>query len=68
MAMDEVHEAVREVAGEVGAEVGGSIFAEAAGDVNSRVFLGGELDVGVGFIVAKKDVEAGLPLLDEVVL
>jgi hypothetical protein len=65
--MDEVDQAVREVSGKVGAEVGGSVFAEAAGDVDSGVFLSGELDVGVSFVVAEKDVEARLPLLDEVV-
>ena len=38
------------------------------GDVDARILLGGELDVGIGLVVAQQDVEARLPLLDEVVL
>ena len=36
MAVDEVHQAVREVAGEVRAEVSGAVLAQAARDVDAR--------------------------------
>jgi hypothetical protein len=67
-AVDEVDEAVGQVAGEVGAEVGGTIAAQAAGDEDLGVAVGeGELDVGVGLVIAQEDIEAWLALLDEVV-
>ena len=67
--MDELDDAVGEVAGKVGTVVGGTIFAEAARNEDLGVAVGeGELDVGVGFVVAQQDVEARLALLDEVVL
>ena len=68
VAMDEVHQPVRQVSREIRAVVGGSVFLQAARDVDARITLGGELDVGVGFVVAQQDVVARLPLLDEVVL
>ena len=67
MAVDEVDQAVREVGREERAEVGGAVLAQAAGDVDARVFFVGELDVGVGLVVAQQDVEARLVLLDQVV-
>jgi hypothetical protein len=67
VAVDEVHQAVGQIAGEVRAEVGGAILAQTPGDVDAGEFLIGELDVGVGFVVAEKDIEAGLVLLDEVI-
>ena len=67
MAVDEVHQPVRQVGREVRAEVGGAVLAQAARDVDARVLLVGELDVGVGLVVAQQDVEARLVLLDEVV-
>ena len=67
-AMDELDDAVGEVAGEVGAVVGGAVFAQAAGDEDLGEAIGErELDVGVGLVVAEQDVEARLALLDEVV-
>ena len=67
-AVDEVDEAMGQVAGEVGAEVGSAILTEAAGDEDLGVAVGeGDLDVGVGLVVAEEDVEAWLALLDEVV-
>jgi len=67
-AMDEVDDAVGEIAGEVGTVVDAAVAAEAAGDEDFRPAIAeGELDVGVGFVVAQQDVEAGLALLDEVV-
>ena len=67
MPVDEVDQPVRQIGREVRAEVGGAVLAQAAGDVDARVFLAGELDVGVGLVVAQQDVEARLVLLDEVV-
>ena len=66
--VDEVHQAVRQVGREVGAEVGGAVLAQAPRDVDARVLLAGQLDVGVGLVVAQQDVEARLVLLDQVVL
>ena len=68
MAVNEVHQAMRQVAGKVRAVVSGAILAQPARDVNARIFFGGELDVRIRFVVAQQDVEARLPLLDEVVL
>ena len=66
--MDEVNQAMSEIAGEVGAEIGSAIFAVATGDEDFGVSVThGELDVGVCFVVAQEDVEARLALLDEVV-
>ena len=67
-AMDELDDAIGEVAGKVGAVVGGAVLAQAAGDEDFGKAVGQrELDVGVGLVVAEQDVEAGLALLDEVV-
>ena len=67
-AMDELDHAIGEVAGKVGAEVGGAVLAQAAGDKDLGKAVGeGELDVGVGLVVAQQDVEARLALLDEIV-
>jgi hypothetical protein len=68
VSMDEVHQAVGQVPGEVGAEVGGPVLEEPAGDVDAREALAGQLDIGVSLVVPQKDVEAGLVLLNEVVL
>jgi hypothetical protein len=65
VAVDEVDEAVGEVTGEVGAVVGGAVLAEAAGDEDAGELFGGDLDIGVGFVVAEEDVEAGFVLFDE---
>ena len=67
VAMNKVHKAMRQVGREVRPKVGGSILAQAPRDIHPRVAFGGELDVGVGFIVPQQDVVARLPLLDEVV-
>ena len=66
IAMDEIDEAVGEVAGEVRAEVS-AILTEAASDVDAGELFVGEFDVGVGFVVAEEDIEAGPVLLDQVV-
>ena len=67
-AVDEFDDAIGKVAGKVGAVVSGAVFAQAAGDEDFGEAVGeGELDVGVGFVVAEEDVEAGMALLDEVV-
>jgi hypothetical protein len=46
MAVNEVHQAMRQVAGKVGAEVSGAVLAQAARDVDARIFFVGQLDVG----------------------
>ena len=67
-AVDEIDEAMGEVAWEVGTEVGGTVFTQTPGNEDFGIAVAhGELDIGVGLVVAKKDVEAGLALLDEVV-
>ena len=66
--MDEVDDAVGEVAGEIGTVIGAAVFAQAAGDEDLRIAVAErELHVGVGLVVAQQDVEARLALLDEVV-
>jgi hypothetical protein len=68
MPVDEVHQAVRQIGGEVGAEIGGAILPQAPGNVDARVLFVGQLDVGIRLVVAQQDVEARLVLLDQVVL
>ena len=66
--MDELDDAVGEVAGKVGAVIGGAVLAQPAGDEDFGKAIGErELYVGVGLVVAQQDVEARLALLDEVV-
>ena len=61
MFVNEVHDAVRQAMREVRAEVERAVFAQAARDVDARIFLeGGEADVGIGLVVAQQDVELGL--------
>ena len=67
MAVDEMHQPVRQVGREVGTEIGGAVLAQAPRHVHTRVALAGQLDVGVGFVVAQQHVEARLVLLDQVV-
>ena len=67
MAVDEVHQAVRQVGREVRAVVRGAILAQAPRYVNARIFFFGELDVRIRLIVAQQNVEARLVLFDEVV-
>ena len=66
--MDELHQAMREVAGEVWPEVGRAVFLQPPCHVDARVMLLGELDVRIRLVVAQQDVEARLALLDEIVL
>ena len=68
VAMDEVDDPVREVGREVRTVVGTAVFAKSPGDVDARVALAQrELYIRVCLIVAKKDVEARLALLDEII-
>jgi len=68
MAVNEMDQAVREIARKIRPEIGGTVFDEAAGYVDARPGFAGEFDVGVSLVIAQKDVEARLVLLDEVVL
>jgi hypothetical protein len=69
ISMDQIDDAIGEVRREKGAVVFGAVLFEAAGNVDAGpAFAESELDVGIGFVVTQKDVEAGLLLLDEVVL
>ena len=66
--MDELDYAIGEVAGEIGAVVGRSVLAQSPRDKDLGEAVGeGELDVGVRLVVAQKNVEARLALLDEIV-
>ena len=68
MPVDKVHQTVGEIAGEVRPEIGRAILLEPARDVNARILLLGQLDVGIGLVVAQQDVVLRLVLLDQVVL
>ena len=69
MAVDQIHDAVRQIGREVGPVVGAAVLAQAPGYVNPRVALSqGQLDIRIGLIISQQDVEARLFLLDKVVL
>ena len=68
MPVDEAHQAVGEIAGEVRPEIGRAVLLEPARDVHSRILLLGQLDVGIGLVIAQQDVVLRLVLLDQVVL
>src|SRR6202522_2640523 len=68
VAMDEMHQPVRQVAREIRAVVDGTVLDEAARHIYARILLVGELDVRESLVVPQQDVEARLPLLDEIVL
>ena len=67
VAMDEVHQPVRQIPRKVRTEVTGAVL-QAPRHIDARILLRRELDVRIGLVVAQQDVEARLPLLDEVVL
>ncbi len=66
--VDEMAQAMGQIAGKVRTVVSGAVLAEAPGNIDARVLFLGELDVGIGLVVAQQNVEAGLPALDQVVL
>ncbi len=67
-AMDELDDAIGEIARKIGAVVGSAVLAQAAGDEDFGIAVGErELDVRVSLVVAEQDVEAWLALLDEIV-
>ncbi len=68
MAVDEMHQPVRQVPREVRSVVGRPVFPQPPGHVHARIILGGELDVRIRLVVAQQDVVARLALLDQVVL
>ena len=66
--VNEMDDAVRQAVREKRAEVERAVFAQAAGDVDARIFLKGrEANVGIGLVVAQQHVEFRLVLLDEIV-
>ncbi len=67
-AVNQVNEPVSKISGKVWTEVGASVFSQTAGDEDLWIPVShGELDVGIGLVVAKKDIEARFALLDEIV-
>ena len=68
MPVDEVHQTVGEIAGKIGAEVGRAVLLEPPRDIHARIRLLGQLDVGIGLVIAQQDVVLRLVLLDQVVL
>ncbi len=65
MFVDEVDEAVGETRREVRAEINRAVFIETPRDVHAgEFFVGGVLDVRVGFVIAEQDVEFGFVPLD----
>ena len=67
-AMDELRNAICEVAGEVGPVVRRAVFAQPARDKHLWISVGqGEFQVGVGLVVTQQDIEAGMALFDEIV-
>ena len=68
MAMNEVHQPVRQVPRKIRTEIRRPVLAQPTRHINPRIFLARQLDVGIRFVVAKQNVVARLPLLDQVVL
>ena len=68
MPVDEMDEAMSEIARKIRTVIGGPVFLQPSGDVDARKALVGELDVWIGLVVAQQDVVARLVLLDEIVL
>jgi hypothetical protein len=67
-AVNELDYAISQIAGEVRPIISRAVFAQAARHENLGEAVGqGELDVGVGLVVAQQNVEARLALLDEIV-
>ena len=58
---------MREVPRKVRTEISGAVLEQAPCHVDPRIFLVGEFDVRVGFIVAQKNIETGLVALDQFV-
>src|SRR5580704_6876446 len=57
-----------EASGKIGPKIERAVFFDAAREIDAWILLGsGEFDVRVGFVVAKKDIELGAVLLDEIV-
>ncbi len=67
VAMNEMHQPMRQVAGKIRAVVSGPVLDQPARHVHARILLAGQLDVRERLVIAQQDVEARLPLLDQVV-
>ena len=67
--VDEVQNTARQTCREIGTKIERAVFFYEPGEIDARIFLGGgELDVGIGLVIAKQDVEFRPIFLDEVVL
>jgi len=57
---DEMQDAASKAGRKVGAKIERAVLLDAAREIDAGIFFGqGELDVGIGLIVAKDDVEFG---------
>ncbi len=65
--VDEVHQAVRQVARKVRPVVSGAVLAQAARDIHARILFSGQFDIRIGLVVAQQYVEARLPLFDQII-
>ena len=68
MAVDELHQPVGQVARKIRAVVRRAVLLHAPRHVHPRPALRGQLDVGIGLVVAQQHVEARLVLFDQVAL
>ncbi len=66
--VNEMHQPVRQISREIRPVIRRAIFAQTPCNIHARVFFAGELDVWIGLVVSQQDVEARLPLLDEIIL
>ena len=67
VAMNKIQQTISEIGGEIRPIVSAAL-PQTPRDKDAGELLIGELDVRVSFVVAQKNIEARLPLLDEVVL
>ena len=68
MPVDQVHDAIGQIAGEIWSVIFAAILLQASGHIHARKTLTqSQLDIGISLVIAKQDVEARLLLLDEVV-
>ena len=67
--MYQVDDAIREIAGKVGAVISAAVFAQPSRDEDFWIAVGErELNIRIGLVIAQQHVEAGFALLDQIVL